>query len=152
MTAIVLALLMGVIAGLRTMTAPAAVSWAASLGRLGALPAVLAFVGYPPTRWIASALALAELVVDQLPSTPSRTLPVPFGARLVSGALCGGCIGAGRGTIVAGLIAGLVGAVIGTLGGHTVRMRLAARFGSDRPAALIEDVIALAGAFIIVLA
>jgi uncharacterized membrane protein len=31
-------------------------------------------------------------------------------------------------------------------------MRLAARFGSDRPAALIEDVIALAGAFIIVLA
>lgn len=152
MTAIVLSLLMGVIAGLRTMTAPAAISWAAHLGRLGVLPTVLAFMSYPLTRWIVSALALAELVVDQRPSTPSRTTPMPFAARLVSGALCGACIGAGAGTLVAGLIAGIVGAVIGTLGGHTVRARLAARFGSDRPAALIEDAIALGGAFLIVVA
>ena len=152
MTAIVLSLLMGVIAGLRTMTAPAAVSWAAHLGRLSMLPTVFAFVGYPLTRWILSALALAELVNDQRPSTPSRTVPMQVGARIVSGAVCGGCIGASAGTVVAGLIAGIVGAVIGTLGGHTVRARLAARFRSDRPAALIEDVIALGGALLIVVA
>ena len=38
-----------------------------------------------------------------------------------------------------GLALGAVGAVAGTLGGAELRGRLAAAFGSDRPAALIED-------------
>ena len=32
-------------------------------------------------------LALGELVTDQLPTTPSRTVPVQFGTRIVMGAL-----------------------------------------------------------------
>ena len=36
-----------------------------------------------------TALALAEYVADQHPRTPSRKVPMQFGARLVSGALCG---------------------------------------------------------------
>jgi uncharacterized membrane protein len=40
--------------------------------------------------------------------------------------------------------------LIGTLGGAEVRARLAAKFGQDRPAALIEDAVALIGAFVIV--
>jgi uncharacterized membrane protein len=51
---------------------------------------------------------------------------------------------------VAGAVAGVVGAVIGTLGGRAVRARLAAALGSDRPAAVIEDLIAIGGAFLIV--
>ncbi len=43
--AVVLALLLGVVAGLRTMTAPAAVSWAAYLGRLDLSDTWLAFMG-----------------------------------------------------------------------------------------------------------
>ena len=49
-----------------------------------------------------------------------------------------------------GVVAGIVGAVIGTLGGRAVRARLAAAFGNDRPAALIEDLIAIGGALLIV--
>jgi uncharacterized membrane protein len=152
MLALILSLLIGIIAGLRAMTAPAAVSWAAHLGWLKLAATGLAFMGYAYAPWIFTALALVEFVTDQLPSTPSRTVPVQFGARLVSGALCGAGIGAGNGALVAGLIAGVVGAIIGTLGGRAIRARLAAAFGSDRPAALIEDAIAIGGAVLIVVA
>jgi uncharacterized membrane protein len=148
-TILLLALLIGIIAGLRAMTAPAAVSWAARLGWLNLAPTSLAFLGYAFTPWIFTALALAELVTDQLPATPSRTVPVQFGTRILTGGLSGGAIGAAHGQFVPGVVVGVVGAVIGTLGGRAVRGRLAASFGQDRPAALIEDAVAIGGAFLI---
>jgi uncharacterized membrane protein len=151
-TTFVLPLLIGVVAGLRAMTAPAAVSWAARIGWLNLAPTSLAFLGYAFMPWVLTALALAELVTDQLPSTPSRTVPVQFGARLVSGGLSGTAIGAAHGGLFIGLVGGIVGAVVGTLGGRACRARLANAFGSDRPAALIEDAVAIAGAFLIVVA
>ena len=152
MSVYLLALLIGVIAGLRTMTAPAAVAWATYLGRLDLSGSWLAFFGNVWARWILTALALVELVIDQLPSTASRTVPVQFGARITTGALSGAAIGAAGGSWVSGLVAGIVGAVIGTLGGSAARARLAAAFGSDRPAAFIEDAVAIGGALLIVVA
>jgi uncharacterized membrane protein len=151
-TAVLFSLLIGIIAGLRAMTAPAALSWAARTGWLNLAPTNLAFLGFAFTPWILTVLALAELITDQLPTTPSRKAPGPFGARIVSGALSGAAIGASRGSLVAGLIAGILGAVIGTVGGYAFRARLASAFGKDRPAALIEDAIAIGGAFLIVAA
>ena len=148
-TVLLLALFIGIIAGLRAMMAPAAVSWAARLGWLNLAPTSLAFLGYAFTPWIFTALALAELVTDQLPTTPSRTVPVQFGTRILTGGLSGGAIGAAHGQFVPGVVVGVVGAVIGTLGGRAVRGRLAASFGQDRPAALIEDAVAIGGAFLI---
>jgi uncharacterized membrane protein len=148
--AIVLPLLIGVIAGLRAMTAPAAISLAARAGWLDLTTTSLAFLGYAYTPWIFTALALVELVTDQLPTTPSRTVPIQFGTRILMGALTGGAIGISGGALVIGVVAGIVGAVIGTLGGRAFRARLAAAFGSDRPAAVIEDLIAIGGAFLIV--
>jgi uncharacterized membrane protein len=147
---LLLALLIGVVAGLRAMTAPAAVAWAAYLGWLDLGGSWLAFLGNAWVRWILTALALVELVTDQLPSTPSRTVPVQFGARIVMGALSGAAVGAGAGgSWVGGLVAGLVGALVGTLGGRAFRARLAAAFGSDRPAAFVEDAVAIGGALLI---
>jgi uncharacterized membrane protein len=148
-TVLLLALLIGIIAGLRAMTAPAAVSWAARLGWLNLAPTGLAFLGYAFAPWIFTALALGELVTDQLPATPSRTVPLQFGTRILSGGLSGGAIGAAHGQLMAGVAGGVVGAVIGTLGGRTGRARLAASFGQDRPAALIEDAVAIGGAFLL---
>ena len=151
MLALLLALLIGIVAGLRAMTAPAAVSWAAHLGWLNLGDSWLSFLGHWITPWIFTVLALVELVSDQLPSTPSRTVPVQFGARIVMGALCGAAVGvAGGAGLLGGLVAGAVGAVIGTLGGRAARGKLAAAFGQDRPAALIEDAVAIVGAFLIV--
>jgi uncharacterized membrane protein len=147
-----LTLLIGVVAGLRAMTAPALVSWAAHLGWLPLQGTWLAFLGYAWTPWIFTALALGELVSDQLPKTPSRTVPLQFGTRIVMGGLCGGAIGSIPGSWLAGMLAGMAGAVIGTLGGHALRARLAKAFGRDLPAALLEDVVAIGGAWLVVVA
>ena len=147
-----LALLIGVVAGLRAMTAPAVVSWAAWLGWIDLSGSWLSFLGHWIALLVFTLLALVELVTDQLPSTPSRKVPMQFGARIVMGALCGAALGASGGMLVGGLIAGVVGAVIGTLGGSAVRGKLAASFGQDRPAALIEDAVAIIGGLLIVAA
>jgi uncharacterized membrane protein len=145
-----LAVLIGVIAGLRTAMAPAAVSWAAWLGWLPLAGTPLAFLASPWAVGILTLCAAAELVADQLPSTASRKVPVQFGARLLTGALSGAAIGAAAGMLVPGLIAGVVGAVLGTYGGAAARASLARAFGRDMPAALIEDAVAIGGAFLIV--
>jgi uncharacterized membrane protein len=144
------ALLIGIIAGLRALVAPAVVSWGAALGWFDVSQTPLAFMGYRWTPLVFSLLALLELVTDQLPSTPSRKVPPQFGARLVMGALSGATLGASGGQLVLGLIAGIVGAAIGTFGGAALRGRLAMAFGKDMPAALIEDAVAILGALLIV--
>ncbi|QOF70494.1 DUF4126 domain-containing protein [Aminobacter sp. SR38] len=145
-----LALLIGIVAGLRAMTAPAAVAWGAWLGWLPLAGTWAGFMGH----WIAVAiftlLAIVELVTDQLPSTPSRKVPVQFGTRIVIGALTGAVIGTAGGIVVGGLAAGIIGAILGTLGGAEIRGRLAASFGNDLPAALIEDAVAILGALLVV--
>ena len=147
-----LALCIGAVAGMRAMTAPAAISWAAQLGWLRLETTWLAFLGSSWTPWIFTLLAVLELVTDQLPSTPSRTVPLQLGARLVSGALSGAAVGAAGGSLLIGGMAGARGTAIGTFGGRALRGQLASSFGSDTPAALIEDAIAIAAGEVIVLA
>ncbi len=146
------ALLIGVVAGLRALTAPAAVAWGAHLGLIPLQGTPLAWLGGNIAVWVFTALAVLELVGDQLPQTPSRKVPVQFGTRIASGAFCGAAIGLLGGAWIGGAVAGAIGAVIGTLGGADVRARLAKAFGKDLPAALIEDVVAIGGAILIVIA
>jgi len=103
------AVLIGIVAGSRAFTAPAAVSWAARLGRLDLSGTWLAFMGLVWTPLVFTALALVELVVDQLPSTPSRLVPMQFGARLVSGAVSGASVVGTTGSIVGGALVGILG-------------------------------------------
>jgi uncharacterized membrane protein len=147
-----LALVIGIVAGLRTFTAPAAVSWAAYLGWLNVADSVLAFLGYRWTPWVLTGLAVVEFITDQLPSTPSRTVPMQFGARIVSGAVSGAALGVAFGLPLVGGVAGIVGAIIGTFGGRAVRAKLADTFHKDMPAALIEDAVAILVALLTVLA
>src|SRR5215204_3802629 len=116
-TVLLLSVLIGIIAGLRSMTAPAAVSWAARAGWLNLTSTGFAFLGSALTPWILTALALGELVSDKLPATPSRKAPLGFGARIVTGAFSGAAIAAAGGAPVTGAIGGAIGAVIGTFGG-----------------------------------
>jgi len=129
MSALIAALLLGIVAGLRSMTAPTAVAWG-----VGARPIV---------RYALLALALGELVADKLPFTPSRKRAGPFAARVASGALCGAVLGTSGASAALGGLAGAAGAVAGTLGGYAARARLARAFGGDLPAALLEDAVAL---------
>ena len=148
---LILAFVIGIVAGLRAMLAPAAIAWVASKGMLPLQGTWLAFLGYRFTPWIFTLLAATELVTDQLPSTPSRKVPPQFAARLLTGGVSGAAVGYGIGAPLPGIILGIVGAVFGIYGGAALRARLAATFGSDRPAALIEDAVAILLAVLVVL-
>jgi uncharacterized membrane protein len=151
MATLVLAFLIGAVTGLRSMTAPAAVSWAARVGWLHLENTWLAFLGYAATPYIWTVLALGELVADKLPKTPSRKSPGPFIARIVLGAMCGAALGVASESLIGGLLAGALGAVAGTLGGYEFRARLVKAIGGkDLPIALLEDAIAIGGAILIV--
>jgi uncharacterized membrane protein len=142
-TMICAAVLIGIVAGLRAMTAPAIVSLAAAYGFLGTVWGWVSFMEKPWVAWIFAVLALGELVTDQLPSTPSRKVPIQFAARILMGGLAGATIGASTVSLLYGLGAGVVGAVIGTLGGAAARGALARAFGNDHPAAFLEDAVAI---------
>jgi uncharacterized membrane protein len=151
MLAFAVALAVGIIAGLRAMTGAAAAAWAAYLGVLPVTGTWLAWLASPWAVGIVTVFADAVLATDPLPSTPSRTIPVQFGTRVLVGAVAGAAFGLAGGSALVGLALGAVGAVFGTLGGAVVRARLAASFGRDRPAALVEDTVAIAGAALAIL-
>jgi uncharacterized membrane protein len=138
------ALLLGVVAGLRSMLAPAIASWFARNGVLAVTKTPLAFMGYQFTSIILTVFAVGELIADKLPKTPSRKAPPGFIARIVTGALSGATVGAAGHSLAAGLILGGIGAVAGTFGGTAARAKLAAALGRDLPAALLEDVVGIA--------
>ena len=145
------AFLIGVIAGLRAMMAPAMVSLAAGFDWIHLEGTPLHFMGHIVTRCIFCLAAIGELVNDKLPKTLSRKVPPQFITRIVTGALSGATIGASQHFLLGGLAAGAIGAIAGTLGGAEFRGRLAAAVGGkDLPIALIEDLIAILGGLLIV--
>jgi uncharacterized membrane protein len=147
-----LALGIGFVAGLRSMTAPAAVSWAACVGWLDLQGSPLAFMGSTAAVVIFSILAVAEYVADKLPRTPNRTRPGPLMGRIVMGSLAGACISVSAGgLLVAGMVLGGIGGVIGAFLGYEVRRRLVhgPKF-KDGIVALLEDAVAIGLALLIV--
>lgn len=142
----------GVITGLRSFTGPAAVCWAAYLGWINLQGSRLAFMATTAAVVVATLLAIGELVMDKLPSTPNRTSAGPLAGRLVMGALCGAAIGiAAEESVVVAALLGAVGALIGTFGGYQIRHRLVAGLKvKDLVIALAEDVVAIGGAFLLV--
>lgn len=136
-------LLLGVVTGMRSMTAIAVLCWAAWLG----------FVPeYGWGTWIQHVFvvilfticALGEYYVDTLPKTPRRTSLGPAVARLVIGALVGPLVATViNEPLAGGILFGAAGAVIGTWGGFFVRMSVGRVFRRDLPAALLESASAI---------
>ena len=146
-----LAFLIGFFAGLRSLTAPAATAWAAYLGWLK-IDGPLALIGSIWSVAILTLLAIVELIADKLPQTPSRTSPPGLIARIVMGGLAGACVSAGGGQgILLGLLLGAMGGVVGCFAGYQARTRLVQALGTrDIYVALVEDLVAIAGALWVV--
>lgn len=141
----------GIVAGLRSLTAPAAVSWAACLGWLDLHGSPLAFMGSKVAVVILSLAAVAEYVVDKLPRTPPRTKPRSLIVRMVMGGLAGACLSVSAGQVILGAVLAGIGAVIGTYGGYEVRRRLVSGLKvKDIVIALPEDLVAILLAYLLV--
>lgn len=148
---ILLAVLIGVIAGLRALTAPALVAWGAVLGWIDLDGKWSEWMAHPITVTVLTVFLVIELVTDQLPRTPSRKTALQFTTRLITGAFAGAVVGSAFYYTFSAMGAGIIGAVLGTLGGAAARQRLGdARGGQDRPGAIIEDVVAVGGGLLIV--
>jgi uncharacterized membrane protein len=145
------AFLIGIFAGLRSLTAPVATAWAARLGWLR-LERPLSLIGSVPSVVILTILAVVELVMDKLPKTPNRTSPPGLIARIVTGGLTGACVAeSGAQGALLGAVLGAVGGVAGCFGGYYVRTRLVkALVSPDFNVALLEDLVAIAGCLWIV--
>jgi uncharacterized membrane protein len=127
----------GVLTGLRSMSAVAALSWAASLGRIGAGWIPLG----PEARRLATLAALAEMAGDKMSFAPDRRIAPSFLLRLALGA-AGGSVLAGRGVSrMEGALTGIAGAVAGTLLGRAAR-GADTRSGGGWARALTEDAVA----------
>lgn len=135
----------GVVAGLRSLTAPAVVAWAANLGWIDLHNSPLAFMGSKWTVGIFTILAVGEFVGDQLPRTPNRTSAVGLSARIVTGGLSGACLAvAGGGGLWLGAIIGVIGGVTGAFGGYHARVGLVRGLRvPDFTIALPEDAVAI---------
>jgi uncharacterized membrane protein len=148
---ILLAFLIGMFAGLRSLTAPAAVSWAAYVGWLK-LDGPLGLFGHVASVAVFTVLAIAELVADKLPKTPARTALLGLGARIVTGSISGAAVAAAGGQpAVLGAVLGAAGGIAGAFGGFQARTRLVKALGTrDFAVAILEDAIAVAGSLLVV--
>ncbi len=147
-----LAFAIGIIDGLRSLTAPAVVSWATRLKWLDLQHTWLAFLGYAVTPYVFTVLAVGELAGDKLPNTPSRKAPAGFATRVVLGAFTGMTLcAAAQNSPGAGAALGGLGAIVGTLGGYEARTRLVKGLKvPDFVIALLEDAVAIGGGLFIV--
>ncbi len=149
---LLLAFLIGVIAGLRSLTAPAVVAYGAHKGWLNLTGTRLAWMGALWALIFFVLLAIVELITDQLPSTPPRTKAPGLIARILMGGLAGACIAvAGAGSLMLGAVLGIVGALVGTFGGYQARTGLVRALKiPDFVIACVEDLVAICGGLFIV--
>lgn len=148
----VLALAIGLVAGLRAMMAPALVAWAARLGWMNLQETSLAWMGSTAAVVIFSLLAIGELIGDKKSHAPKRTQPLQLSTRIVLGAFCGLCFSAvAHRPLFPGAIVGGIGGFAGALAGYRIRRWLVRNLHTrDRVIAVAEDLITLGLAIFIV--
>lgn len=135
----------GFVAGMRSMSACAALTWAAAQGRTSGdlIPAG------PGARALATTAAAAEMAGDKMPFAPDRRIPPSFALRLAIGAVGGWALAGRRASPEYGALAGVAGAVAGTLLGRGARGG-DSRTSAGRAWGLTEDVAAVGLAALVV--
>jgi uncharacterized membrane protein len=137
--------LLGLVTGLRSMTAIAVLCWFAHFGYLPLDGTWGFWAAKLVTAIVFTVFALGEYVADKLPKTPNRIALGPLLVRVVIGGLVGALVAAGLdGSGIEGVILGIGGALIGSFGGFLVRREIVLRLGcKDWPVALVEDASAI---------
>ena len=143
---------LGFVNGLRTLTPVAVVCWGARLHWYSLAHTSFSFLAHPVSLIVFSILAVGELIGDKLPKTPSRITTLPLIGRIVFGAGCAAALAAVAGAaLFTGILMGAAGAVVGAYSGFLLRRALTTRGRlPDLPVALVEDIVAIGGAFFVV--
>lgn len=142
----------GIVAGLRSMTAPAVVALAMNQRRLVPPSGKLGALKGNRAASILAAMALGELIVDKLPGVPNRTSPAALTVRVATGAFAAAVLSASRErSVLLGAIAGGLGAVAGSFLGFNARKRIVENTRAKDPVvAVVEDAIAVGSGLLLV--
>lgn len=137
---------LGVVAGMRSIVAPALLSH--KLVRTVPIKQPtepIHYLAQPPAEMALKVLAGVEILADKIPNGPDRTIPPQFGFRIASGATCGAFLSQVEGASApVGALAGGLGTVVGTLVFFHLRQWLDRELGLPDPlVALGEDALAI---------
>ncbi len=134
---------LGLIAGLRSMSAPALITRVARKGQLAKKGSKLEFLNSTGAVSGAVLLAAGEILVDKLPKTPARTKPGSVAVRAISGGLCGAILcSARKKSPWLGALYGALGAVAATYAGYYLRHAIKETLHvPDAVVAMAEDAI-----------
>jgi uncharacterized membrane protein len=148
---LLMAFLFGCVNGLRSMTPPALVCWAAQFGWLHFAGTRLAFIEHRPTRIVFTLFAGAEFIADKLPNTPARTAILGLTARILLGGACGLAVATSVGTnLLLSVLLAATGAIIGAFAGYYSRRYIVFKAHvPDFAVAVVEDVITVAAGLLI---
>ena len=144
---------LGVIAGMRAMTAPALLSHKLVRTIPTKQPQKpVHYLAQPPVAIGLDVLAGVEIIGDKVPHGPDRTSPPQFVTRVASGAACGAFLSEVEGSPAPiGAVLGGLGAVAGTLLFFNLRRWLDHDLGlPDAVGALAEDALAIGAGWQIV--
>jgi uncharacterized membrane protein len=151
---LVLCFLIGCVAGLRSLMAPAVVCAASYVGWIHLYGTSLRLLTYRSVMIVFLFLAILELIVDKLPNTPARIAPVGLIARMVTGALSGAALAVGSQTGVSGLVGaalGVIGGIVGAYAGYYIRRGLVTQMKlPDFVVAVVEDLLTISGGLFVV--
>ncbi len=141
-------LLIGLVAGARSITPVAAVSEAARRHALPLDNGAPSWLGRPAVAGGLKLMAAGELGADKLPAAPNRIVPFSMAVRMVGAGVAGAAL-APRRRALAGALLGAGAAVAATYVTFDLRRRAMLRFGQV-PTGLVEDALALAATRLIV--
>jgi uncharacterized membrane protein len=137
------AALIGTLAGMRSMAAPAVLGQLSRKGALADVSNGLALVTKPSFASVSIFLAVGELIADKLPVTPNRTAVGPLLGRAFTGGLSGAVVcSAKKRSPWLGALIGSAAAVGAAYGAYELRQRAGQKLRvPDVAIAVAEDVL-----------
>jgi len=150
-TVLLLCFLIGCVAGLRSMMAPAIVCAAAYLRWVHLDGTPLGWMNTMAALSVFTLFAIGELIYDKLPQAPARTAAAGLIARAVMGGLSGGALALSGGyRLAAGVLLGAIGGIVGAFAGYYIRRGLVQQTHlPDFVVAVVEDLLAISGGLFI---
>ena len=136
---------LGWAAGMRSMTAPAALAHVLAGRTLRPRRQPARFLSSAPAAALSKLAAAGEFVGDKLPGAPDRTAPPVLAGRFGAGALVGAAVAvANHESVLVGAAVGAAAAVASSFAMLRVRAALPGVLGTaDLPVALAEDAAAV---------
>jgi uncharacterized membrane protein len=149
---LLVAFFLGGLTGLRAFVPLTVLVWMLHVEHVRILGSPLYFLHKTEPLVILSILAIAELIFDKLPFTPSRLKIPGIVGRVILGIIVGIVSGQAWGASwQTCAIAGFIGAILGSWAGHEIRTRWTRELHwHDLPVALLEDAVTIGGTVLIV--